>query len=133
MLNRLNERVLYKPINTRSMFWSEPRNVCYLSLVDLVLCNSAMHINLFRLYALVMCDHCPPPPPPMGMLRTLILCLQFPIVTTTLWGGQPACKTMTVLPQSMLSNCTAMVTFVYQTPTLPPHYGDNVKVKSQHI
>ena len=26
-----------------------------------------------------------------------------------------------------------MVAFVYQTPTFLPHYGDNVKVKSQHI
>ena len=26
-----------------------------------------------------------------------------------------------------------MVVFAYQTPTFPPHYGDNVKVKQQHI
>ena len=26
-----------------------------------------------------------------------------------------------------------MVAYVYQTPTILPHYGDNVKVKSQHI
>ena len=26
-----------------------------------------------------------------------------------------------------------MVAYVYQTPTFLPHYGDNVKVKSQHI
>ena len=73
-----------------------------------------------------------PPPPPRGMSRTLILCLQFPIVTITLWG-QLACKTMTVFPRSLLLYCTAMVAYVYQTPTFPPHYGDNVKVKSQHI
>ena len=54
--------------------------------------------NLFRLYALVICDHCPPPPPqPMGMSSTLILCLLSPIATITLWG-QLAGKTMTVLP-----------------------------------
>ena len=73
--------------------------------------------DLFRLYALVICDHCPQP---RVMLRTLILCMQFPIVTTTLWG-QLAGKTMTVLPHSLLLYCTAMVAYV------------NVKVKSQHI
>ena len=82
--------------------------------------------NLFRLYAL------PPPPPPRGMSRTLILFLQFPIVTNTLWG-QLAGKTMTVFPRSLLLYFTAMVAYVYQTPTFPPHYGDNIKVKSQHI
>ena len=71
-------------------------------------------------------------PQPSGMSRTLILCLQFPIVTTTLWG-QLAGKTMTVLPHSLLLYCTAMVAYVYQTPTFPRHYEDNVKVKSQHI
>ena len=84
--------------------------------------------NLFRFYALDICDHCPPPPPLRGMSRTLILSLQFPIETTTLWG-QLAGKTMTVLPCSLLLYCTAMVAYVYQTPTFPPHYGDNVKVK----
>ena len=74
----------------------------------------------------------PPPPPPRGMSRTFILCLQFPIVTTTLWG-QLAGKTLTILPRSLLLYCTAMVAYVYQTPTFPPHYRDNVKVKSQHI
>ena len=32
------------------------------------------------------------PPPPRGMSKSLILCLQFPIVVTTLWGqlaGKP--------------------------------------------
>ena len=85
--------------------------------------------NLFRLYALVSCDHCPQP---REMSRTLILCLQFPIVTTTLWG-QLAGKPMTVLPRSLLLYCTAMIACVYQTSTFPPHYGDNVKVKPQHI
>ena len=74
----------------------------------------------------------PPPPPAQGNLRTLILCLQFPIVTTTLWG-QLAGKTMTVLNHSLLWYCTAMVAYVYQPPTFPQHYGDNVRVKSQHI
>ena len=61
-----------------------------------------------------------------------ILCLEFPIVTNTLWG-QLAGKTMTVLPRSLMLYCTAMVAYVYQTYTFPPHYGDNAKVKSQHI
>ena len=47
--------------------------------------------------------------------------------------GQLAGKTMTVLPRSLLLYCTAMVAYVYQTPTFPPHYGDNVKVKPQAI
>ena len=85
--------------------------------------------NLFRLYVLLICDHCPQP---RRKSRTLILCLQFPIITTTLWG-QVAGKTMTVLPRSLLLYCTAMLVYVSQTPTFPPHYGDNVKVKSQHI
>ena len=71
-------------------------------------------------------------PQPRGMSRTLTLCLQFPIVTTTLWGQLPG-KTMTVHPSSLLVYCTAMFGYVYQTPTFPPHCGDNVKVKTQHI
>ena len=66
------------------------------------------------------------------MSRTLILSLQFAIVTTTLWG-QLAGKTMTVLPRSLLLYCTAMVSYVYQTPTFPLHFRDNVNVKSQHM
>ena len=71
-------------------------------------------------------------PQPRGMSRTLTLCLQFSIVTTTLWG-QLAGKTMTVHPRSLLLYCTAMFVYVYQTPIFPPHCGDNVKVKTQHI
>ena len=84
--------------------------------------------NSFRLFAPVICDH----PQLKGMSRTLTLCLQFQIVTTILWG-QLAGKTMTVLPHSLLLYCTAMFVQVYQTPTFPPHCGDNVKVKTQHI
>ena len=72
------------------------------------------------------------PPQLRGMLRTLTLCLQFPIVTTIL-RGQLAGITMTVLPRSLVLYCTAMFVFVYQTPTFPPHCGDNVQVKTQHI
>ena len=66
------------------------------------------------------------------MSKTLTLCLQFPIVTTTLWG-QLAGKIMTVHPRSLLLYCTVMFVYVYQTPSFPPHCGDNVKVKTQHI
>ena len=47
--------------------------------------------------------------------------------------GTASWQNMTVLPRSLLLYCTAMFVYVYQTPTFPPHYGDNVKVKSQHI
>ena len=77
-------------------------------------------------------SHLWPPLQLRGMLRTLTLCLQFPIVTTILWG-QLAGKTMTVLSRSLLLYCTAMFVYVYQTPTSPPHCGDNVKVKTQQI
>ena len=40
---------------------------------------------------------------------------------------------MTALPRSLLIYCTAMFVYGYQTPTFPTHYGDNIKVKSQHI
>ena len=73
--------------------------------------------ELFRLYALVHCDHCLHLQP-RGMSRTLILCRQFPIVTTT-WWGQLAGKTMTILTRSLLLYCTAMVAYVNQTPTIP--------------
>ena len=52
--------------------------------------------TFFRLYAPATCDH----PQLRGMSRTVTLCLQFPIVTTILWG-QLAGKTMTVLPCSL--------------------------------
>ena len=84
--------------------------------------------NFFRLYAPVICDH----PQLRGMSRTLTLCLQFPIVTTILWG-QLAGKTMTVLPRRLLLYCTAMFVKVYQTPAFSLHCGDNVKIKTQHI
>ena len=39
--------------------------------------------NFFRLYAPVICDH----PQLRGLSRNFTLCLQFPIVTTILWGA----------------------------------------------
>ena len=39
--------------------------------------------NFFRRYAPVICDH----PQLRRMSRTLTLCLQFPVVTTILWGS----------------------------------------------
>ena len=88
--------------------------------------------NLFRLYALVICDHGPSPPPAKGNVEDFDFVSAVLIVTTTLWGQLDG-KTMTVLPCSMVLYCTAMVSYVYQTPTFPPHYRDNAKVKSQCI
>ena len=89
--------------------------------------------NLFRQYALVICDPCTPPPP-QGNIEdfhfvTFILCLQFPIVLNHHTVGTASCQNH----DSLLLYCTAIVAYVYQTPTFLPHYGDNVKVKSQHI
>ena len=88
--------------------------------------------NLFRLYALVICDHCAPPS--KGNVEdfhfvTFILCLQFPIVLNHHTVGTASWQ----IHGSLLLYCTAMVAYVYQTPTFLPHYGANVKVKSQHI
>ena len=80
--------------------------------------------NFIRFYTLVA--------PAQRISRTLTLCLQLPIVITTMWG-QLAGKTMTVHPRSLLLYCTAMFVYVYQTLAFPLHCGDNVKVKIQHI
>ena len=47
--------------------------------------------------------------------------------------GAAIWQNLTVFPRSLLLFCTAMVAYVYQTPTFPTHYGVNMKVKSQHI
>ena len=67
--------------------------------------------NFFRLYAPVICDH----PQLRGMSRTLTLCLQFPIVTTILWG-QLAGKTMTVLPRSLFFKLNSNVCLGLSNP-----------------
>ena len=81
--------------------------------------------NSFRLYALVMCDHCPPA---QGNVEGFDFVSTVPhinhhTVGTGSWQNH----------DSTLLYCTAMLVYVYQTPTFPPHYGDNVTVKSQHI
>ena len=83
--------------------------------------------NLFRLYALVICYHCPTPLA-QGNVEDFGFVSAVPhsnhhTVGTASWQNH----------DSLLLYCTAMVAYVYQTPTFPPHYGDNVKVKSQHI
>ena len=90
-------------------------------------------IILFCLYALFICDHCPPPHS-QGNVEDFDFksADQVPVLTTTLWG-QLADKNMTVLSRSLLLYCTAMVAYVFKTPTFPLHYGDNRKVKSLHI
>ena len=84
--------------------------------------------NLLRLYALVICDHCPRPPA-KGNVEDFDFCLQFLIVLNHHTAGTASWQNHDCL----LLYCTAMVAYVYQTPTFPSHYGDNVKVKSQHI
>ena len=84
--------------------------------------------NLFCLYALVICDHCPA----QGNVEDFDFVSAVPnsshhTVGTASW------QNMKVLPRSPLLYCTAMCVYVYQTPTFPPHYEDNVKVKSRHI
>ena len=85
---------------------------------------------LFRLYALVICDHCHPAPP-QGNVEDFYFVSAIPHKHHTV--GTASWQTMAVLPCSLLLYCTAMVAYVYQTPTFPPHYGDNVEVESQHI
>ena len=69
--------------------------------------------NLFRLYALVICDHSPPPPPPaQGNVEdfhfvTFILCLQFPIVLNHHTVGTASLQNH----DSLLLYCTAMVAY----------------------
>ena len=86
--------------------------------------------NSFRLYALVICDHCPLPT--QGNAKDFYFLSAVPhsnhhTVGTASWQNEDSS------PRNMLLYCAAMVAYVYQTPTFPPHYGDNVKVKSQHI
>ena len=87
--------------------------------------------NLFRLYALVICHHCPPPPTAQGNVEDFDFVSAVPhsnhhTVGTSSWQNHNSSS-----PQSVII-LTAMVVYVYQTPTFPPHYGDNVNVKSQH-
>ena len=77
--------------------------------------------NLFCLYALVICDS-----PLSGNDFDFVSAVPHSnhhTEGTASWQNH----------DSLLLYCTAMVAYVYQTPTFPPHYGDNVKVKSQHI
>ena len=84
--------------------------------------------NFFRLFALVICDHAPAQrnvedfdfvsAVPHSNHRT---------VGTASWQNHYSS------PRSLFLDCTAMFVYVYQTPTFPPHCGDNVKVKTQHI
>ena len=74
-----------------------------------------------------------PPPPAQGYVEDFDFLSAFPHSNHhTVWR-QLAGKTVTVRPRSLLLYCTAMFVYVYQTSPFSPHYGDNVKVKSQHI
>ena len=65
---------------------------------------------------------------------TFILCLQFPIllnhhtVGTASWQNHGSLLLYTAMVGLNIFYCLGC-----QTPTFLPHYGDNVKVKSQHI
>ena len=69
------------------------------------------------------------PTPPPGECRGLSFCnFHFVSAVPQHCEGSKLAK-----HDSLLLYCTAMVAYVYQTPTHLPHYGDNVNVKSQHI
>ena len=93
------------------IFWLQvPGMTLYLQLIcpaGAWLQMAGVH-NLFRLNALVICDHCPPPP--QGNLEdfhfvTFILCLQFPIVFNHHTVGTASWQNH----DSLLLYCTAMV------------------------
>ena len=86
--------------------------------------------NLFRLYALVICDHSPPA---QENVEDIDFVSGVPHSNHHTMGTASWQNHDTVLPRNQLLYCTAMVAYVYQKPTFPLHYGDNVKVKSQHI
>ena len=72
------------------------------------------------------------------MSRTLTLCLQFPIVTTTLWG-QLAGKTMTVHPRSVAQSVTCLATDACLTAdpgvasSIPARYHTFVEIDHEII
>ena len=82
----------------------------------------------FLLYAKVVCDHAPA----QGNVEDFNFVSEVPqsnhhTVGTASWQNHYSSS------RSLLLYCTAMFVYVYQTTTFPPHYGDNVKVKTQHI
>ena len=84
---------------------------------------------LFRLYVLVICDH---RPQSSGDVEDFDFVSAFPN-SNHHTVGTAICQNHDSPPPSLLLYCTAMFVYFNRTPTNPPHYGDNVKVKSQHI
>ena len=91
-------------------------------------------LNLGRLYALVICDHCSPPPPPAAQgnvedfdFVAAVTHSNHHTVGTASWQNHDSSP-----PQSVIKlhyhGCLGL-----SKPTFPPHYGDTVKVESQHI
>ena len=69
--------------------------------------------HLFCLYALVICDHCPPPPAQGNVedfnFVSVISHSEHQTVGTASWQNH----------NSFPLYCTAIVAYVYQTPTFP--------------
>ena len=82
----------------------------------------------FRLYAPVICD----PTPAQRNVEDFDFVSAVPHSNHHTEGAAGWQNHDSSPPQSVLY-CTAMFVYVYQTPTFPPHCGDNVKVKTQHI
>ena len=90
--------------------------------------------NSFRLHALVICDHCPPPhTQPKGNVEDIDFVSAVPHSNHHTMGTASWQNHDSSFQQSVKLYCTAMVAYVYQTPSFPPHYWDNVTVKSQQI
>ena len=80
--------------------------------------------NFFRLYALSVCDHAPAQRHVEGFDLVFAVChSNHHTLRTASWQNHDSSS------PSLLLYCTAMFAYVYQTPTFPPHCGDNVKYK----
>ena len=84
--------------------------------------------NFFRLYALVICDHAPA----KRNIEDLTLCLQFPIVTTTLWG-QLAGKTRTVFSLQSVITLHCHGCLALSNPYISSALWRQYKCKKQYI
>ena len=79
--------------------------------------------NFFRLYALIICDHAP-------AQRNVE---DFDLVSAVPHSNHHTVGTASWQNHDSSSPQSAMSVYVFQTPTYPPHCGDNVKVKTLHI
>ena len=91
--------------------------------------------NLFRLYALVICDHClpPPPPPPRGNVEDFDLVSavphsNHPTVGTVSWQNHDSSPPQSVIILHChgclcLSNTYASSASDFVWPSVPPYMG----------